>query len=167
MGLEPYELRGRLALYLRRKLTGEHQAKRLAGLIDCSPRTATNILSGHWPSSRHWAGIARAFGRDVVDAVFTPEIDETVAQLQEEVRALEEQLHEKRARARAATGYLPAAAASLAPVQDWPAGVTGGDNCHPLRPASDPRCSTRALTFVRRDISAAPSEPSRMKELGR
>lgn len=124
MGLEPYELRGRLALYLRRKLNGEHQTKQLARLIDCSPRTAENILAGHWPSSRHWAGIARAFGRDVLDAVFTPEIDETVARLQQEVRALEEQLHEKRARARAATGYLPAAASSLAPVQDRSAGLT-------------------------------------------
>jgi hypothetical protein len=123
MGLEPYELRGRLALYLRGKLGGEHQAKRLAGLIDCAPRTAENILSGHWPNSRHWAAIVRSFGRDVVDAVFAPEIDETVARLHQEVRALEEKLQEKRARVRAAEGYLPAAAASVAPVQDRAAGV--------------------------------------------
>jgi uncharacterized small protein (DUF1192 family) len=167
MGLEPYEPRGRLALYLRRKLAGEHQSKRLARMIDCTPRTADNILSGHWPSSRHWAGIARAFGRDVVDAVFTPEIDETVAQLQEEVRALEEQLHEKRARARAATGYLPAAAASLAPVQDRPAGVAGGDNCHPLRRASDPKFSTKDPTFVGGEPAGRDRDNGRMKELGR
>uniref|UniRef100_UPI002FCC31AE hypothetical protein n=1 Tax=Devosia sp. TaxID=1871048 RepID=UPI002FCC31AE len=105
MGLHSHEPRDRLAAFLSRQYRGEFKTKRLAADIDCTPKTAENILAGCWPNSRHWAAIARRFGRDVVDAVFGPEIDETTARLAEEVRHLEEQLEEKRRRARQAAGY--------------------------------------------------------------
>lgn len=114
MGLSSYEPRERLAAYLRRRFAGEHQTKRLAGLIGCTPKTAENILNGHWPNSRHWAAIVRGFGRDVIEAVFSPEIDETVARLEEEVRALEQQLEEKLARKRQIAGARVARAHGLA-----------------------------------------------------
>ena len=118
MGLSSYEPRDRLAAYLRRRFAGEHQTKRLAAAIDCTPKTAENILNGHWPNSRHWAAIARSFGRDVIEAVFSPEIDETVARLEEEVRALEEQLHQKRERARQIAGARADRPARLAALEN-------------------------------------------------
>lgn len=104
MGLDSHEPRGRLARYLRHQYVGAHATKRLAVDIQCTPKTAENILSGCWPNSRHWAAIARRFGEDVLHAVFAPEIDETVARLEAEVRALEKSLEEKRAMARQAAG---------------------------------------------------------------
>lgn len=100
MGLDSHEPRGRLARYLRRQYVGAHATKRLAGDINCTPKTAENILSGCWPNSRHWAAIARRFGAEVLEAVFAPEIDATVARLEEEVRELERELEAKRALAR-------------------------------------------------------------------
>jgi hypothetical protein len=52
----------------------------------------------------------------VLDAVFAPEIDETVARLTEEVRQLEEQLERKRAAARQVEGL----AARLVEIRDRP-----------------------------------------------
>lgn len=104
MGLDSHEPRGRLARYLRREYAGAHATKRLAGDIECTPKTAENILNGCWPNSRHWAAIARRFGADVLDAVFAPEIDATVARLEAELRDLERQLEQKRALARQAAG---------------------------------------------------------------
>lgn len=105
MGPDTHEPRDRLAAYLRERYRGAHQTKRLASDIRCTPKAAENILDGHWPNSRHWAAIARRFGRDVLDAVFGPEIDETTARLAEEVRQLEEALEEKKRRARQAAGF--------------------------------------------------------------
>lgn len=104
MGLDSHEPRGRLARYLRREYAGAHATKRLASDIDCTPKTAENILNGCWPNSRHWGAIARRFGADVLDAVFAPEIDATVARLEAEMRDLERELEQKRALARQAAG---------------------------------------------------------------
>lgn len=118
MGLDSHGPRERLADYLDRQYRGEHKTKRLAADIACTPKTAENILDGHWPNSRHWAAIARRFGRDVIDAVFGPEIDETTARLAQEVRQLEELLEEKRRRARQAEGHLARLQARLAGSED-------------------------------------------------
>lgn len=106
MGLDTHEPRGRLAAFLTRQYRGEHKTKRLASDIDCTPKAAENILRGHWPNSRHMAAIVRRFGRDVVEAMFAPEIDDTVARLEAEVRQLEDQLEQKRALARQASGRV-------------------------------------------------------------
>ena len=103
-GLDSHEPRDRLARYLRDEYAGSHATKRLARDIECTPKTAENILNGCWPNSRHWAAIARRFGADVLDAVFAPEIDATVARLEAELRDLERQLEQKRALARQAAG---------------------------------------------------------------
>lgn len=118
MGLDSHEPRGRLAGYLRRQYAGAHATKRLAVDIDCTPKTAENILSGCWPSSRHWGALARRFGNDVLLAVFGPEIDETVARLELEVADLEHQLAHKRALARQAEGASPVPARRVAAVLD-------------------------------------------------
>lgn len=97
----------RLALYLRGQYLREHRQKRLAADIECTPKAAENILSGHWPNDRHFAAIVRRFGRDVLDAVFGGEIDATIAKLTEEARQLEVQLEEVRSRARQAHGFAP------------------------------------------------------------
>jgi hypothetical protein len=90
--------------FLRRKTPS---AKDLARLIDCDPRTAEGFRAGrYWPSARHWRLIARAFGRDVLAAVFEPEIDHVLARLTMEERQLEERLNEIRARRRQARGAV-------------------------------------------------------------
>ncbi|WGM47679.1 hypothetical protein KOAAANKH_02561 [Brevundimonas sp. NIBR10] len=88
---ESQVLQARLRRFLRPRVT----AKALARQIDCDPRTAQNILAGHWPSARHWLNIVQAFGKDVTEAVFHP--DDAAARLEQEVQALERQLAEKRA----------------------------------------------------------------------
>lgn len=103
MGLEHHDLRARLSDFLGARYTRD-RAKRLARDIDSDPRTAENILNGHWPSAKHWQGIVRVFGRDVLDAVFAPDIDPVAARLEAEVRALEERLEAKRAEARQVGG---------------------------------------------------------------
>lgn len=127
MGLETHEPRERLATFLRRQYRGEHKTKRLAADIDCTPKAAENILDGHWPNSRHWAAIARRFGGDVLDAVFGPEIDATTARLSEEVRQLEEQLEEKRRRARQAASSVARGAPNAARAEDRSALTSRGD----------------------------------------
>jgi hypothetical protein len=81
--------------------------KVLARTIGCTERTAKHYRNGTaWPTARHWRLIVRAFGRDVLAAVFDPEIDETLARLRREERELEERLHEIRARRTQAAGGL-------------------------------------------------------------
>lgn len=103
MGLEHDDLRERLCRYLRGHFPS-NGAKLLARAIDCDPRTAENILLGHWPNASCWRGIARAFGRDVLEAVFAPDINPVLARLTAEERLLEERLHDLRARRRQAQG---------------------------------------------------------------
>lgn len=114
MGTESHETRPseRLALYLRGQYRKDHRIKKLAQDlvsegVTCTQKTAENILGGHWPSDLHFAAIVRRFGRDVLDAVFGADIDETVARLTAEARALEQQLQDIQARARQAKGYQP------------------------------------------------------------
>lgn len=106
-------LQRRLATFLRRQYISERES-RLSRDIDCDPRTAKNLLNDTWPNARHWARIVRRFGQDVLDAVFAPEIDATVARLAEELRSLEDLLEQKRAAARQAEGV----AARLAKIAD-------------------------------------------------
>lgn len=97
----------RLALYLRNQYRRDHRGKRLSSDIECTAKAAENILNGHWPNDRHFAAIVGRFGRDVLDAVFGPEIDETVSRLTAKARELEQQLQEVRALQRQATGFTP------------------------------------------------------------
>jgi hypothetical protein len=101
-------LSDRLPAFLARRLPHAGRDKHLAREIDVDPRTARNILAGHWPSREAWRGIVRAFGRDVLDAVFAPEIDEVLARQAAEIKALEEQLANRRARYRAVAGAATA-----------------------------------------------------------
>lgn len=103
MGLDSHashDPRERLSRYLARKFPARDgfAAKRLSSAIGCTPKAAENLLNNHWPNARHLQRIVQIFGRDVLDAVFGPDIDETVARLKREERQLEEQLAEKRAR---------------------------------------------------------------------
>jgi len=95
----------RLALYLRSQYRRDHRIKRLAQDIDCTNKTAENILGGHWPSDLHFSAIVRRFGRDVLDAVFGQDIDATIARLTAEARDLEQQLQDIQARTRQIKGY--------------------------------------------------------------
>lgn len=99
-----FDLSEVLGTFLRKRTAS---AKELARLIDCDPRTAEGFRAGrYWPSARHWKLIARAFGHDVLSAVFDPEIDQTLARLRREERELEERLNDIRARRQAAAGAL-------------------------------------------------------------
>jgi uncharacterized small protein (DUF1192 family) len=119
-------LQRRLAAFLRRQYAAERES-RLARDIDCDPRTAKNLLNETWPNARHWARIVRRFGQDVLDAVFAPEVDETVARLAEELRHLEEQLETKRAAARQAEGLMARLAKAPDRHEDRPAAELNGD----------------------------------------
>lgn len=101
MERNPHLLSERLAAYLRRRTN----AKGLARQIGCDPRTAENLLAGHWPCARHWLGIVSAFGRDVTEAVFHPQ--DAVARLTTEVERLERELADTRALAAEAKSYTP------------------------------------------------------------
>lgn len=90
--------------FLRRRT---NSAKDLARLIDCDPRSADGYRAGrYFPQARHLRLIVRAFGRDVLSALFDPDIDAVSARLASEERALERQLHDLRARRQAALGPL-------------------------------------------------------------
>jgi DNA-nicking Smr family endonuclease len=81
--------------------------KVLARTIGCTERTAKHYRNGTaWPTARHWRLIVRAFGRDVLAAVFDPEINDTLARLNREQAQLEARLDEIRARRRSAAGDL-------------------------------------------------------------
>jgi len=109
------EPRSRLADYLRRHFQREgFAAKRLSQAIRCTPKTAENILDGHWPNSRHMQRIVQVFGQDVLEATFGPDIDDTLARLKREEAELERMLLEKRARRRQVEGVDDRPAESLA-----------------------------------------------------
>jgi hypothetical protein len=93
-----------LGAFLRRRT---QSAKDLARLIDCDPRTAEGFRAGrHWPTARHWKLIVRTFKRDVLAAVFEPQIDAELARLRMEERQLEERLDEIRRHRRQASGAV-------------------------------------------------------------
>ena len=117
MGLEHHDLRARLSDFLGARYPRD-RAKRLARDIDSDPRTAENILNGHWPSAKHWQGIVRTFGRDVLEAVFAPDINPVAARLEAEVRDLEEQLEQARAKARQVGGVVARPAKAVARMED-------------------------------------------------
>lgn len=79
---DPRTLQTRLATFVAGRMT----SKQLARLIESDVRTAENIRRGHWPQARHFAAIVRLFGRDVIDAVLTPEIAAVEARLEAEER---------------------------------------------------------------------------------
>lgn len=84
-----------------------YPAKKLAKWFGCTEKTADNFRRGlGWPNARHWRLIVQHFGRDVLAAVFEPEIDETLARLRREERELRERLYEIEKRRLAATGGL-------------------------------------------------------------
>lgn len=92
----------RFAEYVR-----PYPEKVLARTIGCTERTAKHFRNGtSWPTARHWRLIVQAFGRDVLSAVFDPEIDDTLARLNREAAQLEARLDEIRARRRKAAGDL-------------------------------------------------------------
>lgn len=82
--------RDRLQGYLNDQLDGPNKVKRLAAIADCTPKTAANILAGHWPSDLHFSAIVRQFGRDLLNAVFEPDIDATLARLRAEEAKLDQ-----------------------------------------------------------------------------
>lgn len=102
MDFEDQTLLDRFAEYVR-----PYPAKVLAQAIKCDERTAKHFRAGtSWPTHRHWREIIRAFGRDVIAAVFEPEINDTLARLDREAVQLEERLALVRARRRQAVGGL-------------------------------------------------------------
>lgn len=99
---DPKILLARLAEYVE-----PYPAKKLSRWFGCTEKTADAFRRGEsWPNARHWRLIVRHFGRDVLAAVFEPEIDETLARLRREERELREKLHEIEARRRKAAGDL-------------------------------------------------------------
>lgn len=99
---DPTILLKRLAEYVE-----PYPAKKLSKWFGCTESTAENFKRGvSWPNARHWKLIVRHFGRDILAAVFEPEIDETLARLRREERDLREKLHEIEARRRQALGDL-------------------------------------------------------------
>lgn len=88
--------------FLRRRT---NSAKDLARLIDCDPRSADGYRAGrYFPQARHLRLIVRAYGRDVLSALFDPDIDAEAARLAREETDLVRKLHELRARRQANEG---------------------------------------------------------------
>lgn len=77
---DPRRLQSRLSAFVAERAT----AKQLARLIGSDVRTAEGIRRGYWPQARHMAAIVQAFGRDVLDAVFSPELEAVEARLEAE-----------------------------------------------------------------------------------
>lgn len=99
---DPRILLQRLADYVE-----PYPAKKLSGWFGCTEKTADAFRRGEsWPNARHWKLIVQHFGRDILAAVFEPEIDETLARLRREERELRERLHEVEARRLKALGGL-------------------------------------------------------------
>ncbi len=99
---DPRSLQTRLASFVAGRVT----TKQLARLLGSDVRTAENIRRGHWPQAKHFAAIVRAFGRDVIDAVLSPEIDAVEARLEAEERHARQVYLAARAR-RQAVVYAP------------------------------------------------------------
>lgn len=94
--------RTRLNAYLQRQY---RSVSAMAYDVRLSRKQAENLLVGcHWPSDTTFAALVRRFGKDLLEAVFNPEIDPVVARLEEEERQLDRQLQAVRARRRQATG---------------------------------------------------------------
>lgn len=106
MGETPHDRpRQRLRSYLREQYRGPRSVMRMSYDVGCSRKTAENILDGeHWPNDLTFAAIVRRFGRDLLDAIFNPEIDPVVARLEEEERQLDRQLQAIRAQKKQAAG---------------------------------------------------------------
>lgn len=99
---DPRILLSRLAEYVE-----PYPAKKLARWFGCTEKTADAFRRGEsWPNARHWRLIVQHFGRDILAAVFEPEIDETLARLRREERELREKLHEIETRRIKAAGGL-------------------------------------------------------------
>lgn len=96
--------RDRLGQFLRDRFKGYGAAHRLSAIMQATPKAAENAMSGHWPNDQHLAAIVRHFGKDVWDAVFAPEVDAQLAQLQQEERRLADKLAEVRRLRRQAEG---------------------------------------------------------------
>ncbi len=94
----------RLGAYLSSKVSGPGADKRLAQMLNCDPRAARNIFAGYWPGARQWRSIVRRFGREVLEAVFEPEIDDVLARQKAAIRELEKELHDQKARLRSVAG---------------------------------------------------------------
>lgn len=110
------DLREILGDFLRRRTDS---SKDLARLINSDPRTAEGFRAGrYWPNARHWRLIVQHFGRDVLAAVFDPEIDPVAARLARERRELEERLHEIQARQRQVMGDLDGPSERVAAAED-------------------------------------------------
>ncbi len=102
----------RLSGFLRRQYPDANRDKRLASHLDIHPRTARNYFNNIWPGARAWRAIVRRFGRDVLAAVFEPEIDDVLAARRAEIRRLEDELENQRAAFRALAGHESGVAAS-------------------------------------------------------
>lgn len=111
MGPLPPETR--LSAYLRHQLAGEHATKRLANVINGTPKAAEHILAGKWPCYRHMRAIVQRFGRDALEATFGDDIDATTARLREELRRHEQQAADLRLRLVQAQGGRTGGAAGL------------------------------------------------------
>ena len=112
---DPHILQDRLAGFLRSKTPS---AKHLARLIGCDPRTAEHLRADRWPCARTLGAIIRAFGADVWDVVFAPELAPVIADLKQKEAALERELEEVRARRLAAQGAVSRAADRVAAMAD-------------------------------------------------
>jgi hypothetical protein len=118
-----HDLRRRLSRFLRSQYPTQQEG-RLARDIGCDKRTAKNLFNEHWPRAEHMAAIVRRFGRDVLAAVFEPEINHVLARLTAEERLLEERLNEARARRRQAQGGGESPAHRVAEVADEKCALT-------------------------------------------
>lgn len=99
------EPKDRLARYLGKRFEDGYAAKRLANALRITPKAAENLLNAHWPNSKIWQRIVAIFGRDVLDAVFGPDINETITRLRREEAELERILAQKRARRLEVEGF--------------------------------------------------------------
>lgn len=109
--------RERLGAYLRQRYGVENRDKRLARDIQTSAKTARNLFEDHWPSDVTWGAIVSRFGRDVLAAVFEPDIDPVLARLAAEERELKERLNAVTARRLQAQGSLVGDQEPLASVE--------------------------------------------------
>lgn len=104
LGNDDRVLQGRLAGFLRRQYPVLGAPDLLARDIGCDARAARNYLAETWPGARQWRAIVRRWGRDVLTAVFDPEIDAARARLAAEIRIMEDDLAARRAALRALDG---------------------------------------------------------------
>lgn len=98
-------LQARLSRFLSDRFVGPCRDQNLARIVQSSPRTARNYFNDVWPGARAWRGIVREFGRDVIAAVFDPDIDPVLATLRAEETRLNAALQSIRARRVQAEGF--------------------------------------------------------------